>query len=109
MAKHEPPTQYELEVWRNEACRKVVCTGCYGSGQRHRYEKATDSERWELCDRCQGSARCDAEPHVIRLVDEVRRLNITLSRSEAALKATEETWFECHDGSEQGCCKAHED
>lgn len=70
----DPPSDFELEVWSREASSLITCTGCFGSGQRYRHDRERDSGRWELCERCQGSARCEAEPHVMRLIAEVRRL-----------------------------------
>ena len=64
------PTDFELEMWEKDANRKIMCTGCYGVGQTH--ERRTDT--WELCTRCHGEGRSEADPHVIRLVAEVRRL-----------------------------------
>lgn len=63
----EAPTEYELDTWLRDAQRRITCTGCYGSGE----------DRWQqgrACPTCAGTGRAEAEPHVIRLVAEVRRL-----------------------------------
>lgn len=61
------PTDFELEQWEKDAKRLITCTGCYGSGE----------DKWNqgrACPTCQGMGRAEADPHVIRLVAEVRRL-----------------------------------
>ncbi len=63
----EPLSDFELEQMEREARRLVICTGCYGSGE----------DRWNegrACPTCQGAGKAAAEPHVQRLVDEIRRL-----------------------------------
>lgn len=63
----QSPTPFELEQWEKEARRLIICTTCYGSGE----------DRWNLgraCPTCEGSGRSAAEPHVLRLIAEVRRL-----------------------------------
>lgn len=63
----DPLTPYELEQWEKDAKRLVICTDCYGSGE----------DRWNqgrACPTCEGLGRSAAEPHVLRLVAEVRRL-----------------------------------
>lgn len=63
----EPITDFELEMWEKDAKRLIICTGCFGSGE----------DRWNLgkpCLTCQGAGRAEADPHVLRLVAEVRRL-----------------------------------
>lgn len=62
----EIPTDFELDQWAKDARRLITCTGCYGSGE----------DKWNegrACPSCQGAGRAAAEPHVIRLVEEVRR------------------------------------
>lgn len=69
----ESPTDFELDQWEKEAKRLVMCTDCFGVGQKH--WSATD--RWELCPVCEGLGKAAAEPHVLRLVAEVRTLRGT--------------------------------
>ena len=64
---HEAPSEFELEQWEKDAQRLVICTGCYGSGE----------DRWNqgrACFTCEGAGRAQAEPHVVRLVAEIRNL-----------------------------------
>lgn len=61
------PSDFEMEQWEKEARRLIVCTNCYGSGE----------DRWNqgrACPVCEGNGRSVAEPHVIRLIEEIRRL-----------------------------------
>lgn len=67
-------TMFEREQWEKEARRKIICTGCYGVGQRHDRK----SDRWEACPTCQGGGRSEAEPHVLRLLEEISRLELLL-------------------------------
>lgn len=63
----EPVTDFELEMWEKDAKRLIICTSCFGSGE----------DRWNLgraCPTCEGTGRAVADPHVLRLIDEVRRL-----------------------------------
>ena len=69
----EAPTDFELDQWAKEAKRLITCTACYGSGE----------DRWKqgyCCQTCEGAARSIAEPHVVRLVEEVQRLRILVDR-----------------------------
>ena len=61
------PTAFEIESWEKDAKRLIICTGCYGSGE----------DRWnqgKACPTCQGEGRAPAEPHVLRLIQEITRL-----------------------------------
>lgn len=63
----EAPSDFELEWWEKDAKRLITCTSCYGSGE----------DRWHqghACPDCAGIGRSIAEPHVVRLVAEIRRL-----------------------------------
>lgn len=65
----DAPTNFEIDQWRKDARRLITCTGCYGSGE----------DRWNegrFCPTCRGSGRSAAEPHVMRLCDEVERLRL---------------------------------
>lgn len=66
----DSPTDFELGQWEKEAKRLVMCTGCYGVGQR----QAWGQDNWVLCDRCKGAGRAEAELHTLALIAEVRRL-----------------------------------
>lgn len=66
----ERPTDFDLEQWEKEAKRLVMCTGCYGVGQR----QAWGQDNWLLCERCKGSGKAEAEMHTLQLIAEVRRL-----------------------------------
>lgn len=74
----DAPTDFELEQWLKEAKRLITCTGCYGVGQKH--VRATDT--WNLCETCNGSSKAIAEPHVVRLVEEVQRLRVLVEAGE---------------------------
>lgn len=74
----EIPTEFEISQWRKEARRLVMCTGCYGVGQKH--DRATDT--WLLCEICNGVGKSVAEPHVIQLCEEVERLRILVEGEE---------------------------
>jgi len=61
------PTAFEIDMWEKDAKRLIVCTGCYGSGE----------DRWnqgKACPTCSGEGRSAAEPHVLRLIQEITRL-----------------------------------
>jgi len=63
----DSPSEFELEMWEKDAKRMIVCTGCFGSGE----------DRWNqgrACPTCEGTGRAVADPHVLRLIAEVRRL-----------------------------------
>lgn len=65
----DPPTDFEISQWRKDAKRLITCTACYGSGE----------DRWNegrTCPNCEGTSRAVAEPHVVRLCDEVERLRL---------------------------------
>lgn len=66
----ESPTDFDLEVWEKDAKRLVMCTGCYGVGQR----QAWGQDNWTLCAQCNGDGRSAAEMHTLALIAEVRRL-----------------------------------
>lgn len=66
----ESPTEFELEMWEKDARRLVMCTGCYGVGQRQSWGQ----DNWVLCDRCKGHGKAEAELHTIQLIAEIRRL-----------------------------------
>ena len=66
----ESPTEFELEMWEKDARRLVMCTGCYGVGQRQSWGQ----DNWVLCDRCKGHGKAEAELHTLQLVAEIRRL-----------------------------------
>ena len=71
----EIPTEFELSQWRKEAKRLITCTACYGSGE----------DRWNegrTCPNCEGTSRAVAEPHVVRLCEEVERLRILVEGEE---------------------------
>lgn len=74
----EIPTEFEISQWRKEARRLIMCTGCYGVGQTH--ERSTDT--WKLCETCNGSSKAIAEPHVLRLCEEVERLRLLVEGEE---------------------------
>lgn len=62
----EPISDFELTVWEKDAAHLVTCTGCYGSGE----------DRWNegrACPTCVGTGRAPREPHVTRLIAEVRK------------------------------------
>lgn len=71
-------TPFEREMWEKEARRKIMCTGCYGVGQKHR----KDTDRWELCAVCEGLGKAEAEPHVLKLLAEITRLELLLNPKE---------------------------
>ena len=63
----ESPSEFELDMWEKDAKRLITCTGCYGSGE----------DRWnqgKACPTCSGEGRSAAEPHVLRLIQEITRL-----------------------------------
>ena len=64
---------FELGQIEKETRRLIICTGCYGSGQRE-----WSDGRCEICERCNGLGKAAAEPHVIRLVELVRTMDATL-------------------------------
>lgn len=71
----EIPTEFEISQWRKEAKRLITCTSCYGSGE----------DRWNegrACPDCSGVGRAIAEPHVLRLCEEVERLRILVEGEE---------------------------
>lgn len=74
----EIPTEFEISQWRKEAKRLITCTSCYGVGQKH--VRATDT--WDLCATCNGTGKSVAEPHVLRLCDEVERLRLLVEGEE---------------------------
>ena len=74
----EIPTEFEISQWRKEARRLITCTGCFGVGQKH--QRSPDS--WLLCEICNGMGKSAAEPHVIRLCEEVERLRILVEGEE---------------------------
>jgi len=60
-------SEFEIDMWEKDAKRLIVCTGCYGSGE----------DRWnqgKACPTCSGEGRSAAEPHVLRLIQEIIRL-----------------------------------
>ena len=65
-------TDFQLEMMEKDAKRLVICTGCYGVGQKH-YAKPED--HWELCPVCEGLGRAAADPDKLLLIAEVRRLS----------------------------------
>jgi molecular chaperone GrpE (heat shock protein) len=69
------------------------CDGCPNKAEHH------------LCDAC-----CHDEVDAIQR--ENRELQEQLEAAQAEIarlkKAMEDRWYDCHDGSEQACCKSHE-
>ena len=69
----DPLSEFELSQTEKEAGRLIVCAPCGGSGQIHRRKNRSDEGRWEVCERCEGAGRAIAEPHVFRLIEEIRQ------------------------------------
>lgn len=72
-APDEPATEFELEQWAKEAARLIVCTGCYGVGQRQSRASRRDPDVWTTCERCTGTGESMADPAKLRLILEVRQ------------------------------------
>lgn len=67
----DPPSEFEISEWRKDAKRLITCTSCYGSGE----------DRWKegrACPACNGTGKSVADPHVVRLCDEVERLRLII-------------------------------
>lgn len=62
---------YELSRLESDARFKVICTRCYGVGQVH-FAKPLD--HWAVCEVCKGNGKSEREPHVLRLVTELKML-----------------------------------
>ena len=62
-------------------------------------------KRWkEIKDKAEGSldhVRTHAKHEIVELINEIERLQEVVASWEAQ-------WYDCHDGSESACCKAHE-
>lgn len=68
----EPATDFELDQWEKEARRLIVCVWCGGSGHVFARQYRHEEGEWKLCHYCRGVGRKAADPHVIRLVHELR-------------------------------------
>ena len=56
----------KLDLWRKDALIRVVCEKCFGSGE-DRFNEG------RACPTCEGSGRAPHQPHVLELVDLVRK------------------------------------
>jgi hypothetical protein len=58
-----------------------------------------------LCDNCGWAMKFPDEPCRCELEDKLNKLQ---KRFESLSKQFDDNWYECHDGSENACCKNHD-
>jgi hypothetical protein len=67
-------TDFELKRIEENARRLIVCTSCYGVGQREFRDGSC-----QICKVCAGSGKSAAEPHVLKLIEDMTELRRQLA------------------------------
>ena len=75
--------ELKLDLWRKDALIRVVCEKCFGSGE-DKYNQG------RACPTCEGSGRAPHLPHVIELVDLVRKQQKVIQDLQS--KTDEDAW-----------------
>lgn len=60
-------TKFQIDRMEENAKRLIICTGCYGVGQREFRDGSC-----EICKVCNGEGRSAAEPHVLKLIEDLK-------------------------------------